>query len=503
MALTILVAAAWLLGCGADSSPQGQSRAPDVVLVTVDALRADVLSLSGWPDATSPELDAMAADSVVFDLAVTSFPGTPPAMTSLMTGLFPWVGAPTAPTKRTDHGFSDFHPAPGRFGVPAELDTLAEILARNGYGAIGFNTNPYLNSPSGFHQGFTEYVEFEPDPEPTSEIEYHALVGKYAPASFVVETILDRLEEPLPRPFFLWLHLMDPHSPYLPPPQLARAFPRTFSDRTDLEINEAVYHEIYRQWGATEAADTYPSYKDLGLTRATLREHLLGLYEAEVRYADYELGRLFRRLQELGRWQTSVVIVTADHGEELLDHGLVSHHTLNGLKDELIRIPLIVKLPESEAAGTRVDELVRMVDITPTVLDVVGLGELASGMDGKSLRPYLEGAGDEPRVAPIVTVGYGMIRTARWKYLHDWNDTTGARGRLFDLAADPTEERDVAAARPVVADELRARLDRVIDHLRARSDGVATQSVSSVDELRLDASTREQLEGLGYLTGDN
>ena len=169
-----------------------------------------------------------------------------------------------------------------------------QILARHGYLTIGFNTNPYLNSASNFHQGFAEYVEFEPDPEPSADIEYHALVGNYAPATVVIDTVLERLDNPMGRPVFLWIHLMDVHSPYLPPSALARAFPRRFTGRTDLDINEALYHEIYHQWGAEDAAASYPSYRDLGLTQDEFKEHLVGLYEAEVRYADYELGRLFR-----------------------------------------------------------------------------------------------------------------------------------------------------------------------------------------------------------------
>jgi arylsulfatase len=502
--LSLCVLVGVVVGCDDEKgAPEPVRRPPpDIVLITVDALRADVLSNAGWPHATTPELDTLAAEGVVLPLAITSYPGTPPSMTSLMTGLFPWTGAPSAPTSRTDHGFSDLHPAPGRFGVPGGLDTLAEILARHGYLTIGFNTNPYLNSPSNFHQGFAEYVEFEPDSEASADIEYHALVGNYAPATFVVDTVLKRLDSPLRRPIFLWIHLMDVHSPYLPPPALAHAFPRRFTGRTDLEVNEALYHEIFFQRGALDAAASYPSYRDLGLTREAFTEHLVGLYEAEVRYADHELGRLFRRLRERSLWEPSLVIVTADHGEELLDHGLVSHHTLSLLEDELIRIPLIVKLPDGAAAGTRVDRLVRMVDIAPTVLDIVGLADQAVAMDGASIGGLLEGDDGEPRAAPIVTRGFAIIRTERWKYVLDWRDPAGERELLFDLGGDPPWREEVSASQPLVTAELRARMDDFRRHLRNRSTRTADQ-LDVAQEPLLDPATRERLEGLGYLTGDD
>ena len=144
------------------------------------------------------------------------------------------------------------------------------------------------------------------------------------------------------------------------------------------------------------------------------------------------------------------MIVTADHGEELLDHGFVSHHTLSQLEDELIRIPLIVKLPNGAAAGTRVDRLVRMVDIAPTLLDVIGLDDQTAAMDGASIVPLLDGSDGEPRVAPILTKGFGIIRTDRWKYLLDWRDPTGERELLFDVGGDPLLHEEVTASRPLV-----------------------------------------------------
>lgn len=501
MAALICVLAAALTACrgAAERTAPTPPHPPDIVLITIDALRADVLSSAGWPHATTPEIDAVAAESVVCPLAFTSYPGTPPAMSSLMTGRFPWTGAPSAPENRADYGFSDLEAAAGRFGVPEQLDTLAEILARRGYLTLGFNTNPYLNSPSRFHQGFAEYVEFEPDPEPAADIDYHALVGKYAPATVVVDAVVDRLESPLRRPFFLWIHLMDTHSPYLPPRALARAFPRAFTECTDLEVNEALYHEIYSQWGAGEHAASYPSFKDLGLTRDAFREHLTGLYEAEVRYADFELGRLFRRLDELSIWEHSMVVVTADHGEELLDHGFVIHHTLSGLTDELIRIPLMIKLPEAASAGARIDGLVRMVDIAPTVLDAIGFGDEAGAMDGATILPLLRAGNDDHRIAPIVTSEYGIVRNNRWKYVLDWRDPDNERELLFDLDGDPSESRDVSASWPSITAELRARMAD-FRHLLQERGARTAEPAQPADEELLDPATREQLEGLGYLT---
>ena len=209
---------------------------------------------------------------------------------------------------------------------------------------------------------------------------------------------------------------------------------------------------------------------------------------------------LFKRLEDDPAWRNTLVVVTADHGEEFLDHGFVIHHTLSGLAEELIRIPLIVKLPTGTPSGVAVNELVRIVDIAPTVLDYVGLGNEANHMDGTSLRPLIEGQEAPARTAFYSTIDYGIVRTARWKYRLIKHPESGGepRERLFDIVADPLEEYDVAEDHPDVLSELGERYEAFAQHLRTRAAPPDTAGAPDAEEL--DAEELERLEALGYVT---
>ncbi|HSO24215.1 MAG TPA: sulfatase [Chondromyces sp.] len=494
--LLILVVAA---GCAAREEPL-PTGPPDVVLITIDALRADVLSYAGHPRPTSPHLDALAAESAVFTQALTSFPGTAPAMPSLMSGLFPSFEGVEAWTKTTRHGFNDLESEDERDrpGLSDSITMLAEILHAAGYTTLGFNTNPNLSRGTKFHQGFDEYEEFIPYLEEVRNDRPHPLVGAYPPADVVVDTVLQRLDRGLDRPAFVWLHLMDPHSPYLPPEPWDGLFRRGATGLSDLEVNESVYHLLYTQQGSLRAAERYPSPEARGVAREAFLEHLKSLYEAEVRFCDEQLGRLFEALRAQTLWDGAVVLVTADHGEEFLEHGHVAHHELTGLAEELIRIPALLKLPVQGTDPKAVGELVRMVDFAPTILDYAGLPDEASGMDGLSLRPLIEGRELPPLSAYYSTIRYGVVRDARWKYrLVKRPEGGGAMPEmLFDIEADPLELHDLAGRHPELVAAMR---DRYREFVRALTSRVASAQHGEAGEALLDRNERERLEALGYV----
>ena len=499
----IVMASALLLitataGC---AQPEPPFEPPNVVLITIDALRPDYLSYAGHPNRTSPNLDALARDGVVFSQALTSFPGTSPAMPSLMTGLFPSFEGVDKWVKTTRHGFNDFESPDerDRRGLSSNLRMLAEILNDHGYTTVGFNTNPNLSAHANFDQGFDVYDEFEKYNHRQHRTRDHRLIGNYPPAGVVMKRVLERMDDPVDGPVFFWMHFMDPHSPYLPPQRHARAFPHNYSSHSDLEINEAVYHLLYSQSGSAKRAARYPSPEDLGIEGEVFIDHVRGLYEAEIRFCDAQLRRLFRRLDSDPAWQNTLVVVTADHGEEFLEHGFVIHHVLSGLAEELIRIPLIVKLPTGTPSGVTVNELVRIVDIAPTVLDYAGLGNEANHMDGTSLRPLIEGQEGPARTVFYSTIDYGIVRTARWKYRLIKHPESGGEPheRLFDIVADPLEEYDVAEDHPDVLSELGERYEAFAQHLRTRSAPPDTAGAPDAEELN--AEELERLEALGYV----
>ncbi|MCU0234460.1 MAG: sulfatase-like hydrolase/transferase [Thermoanaerobaculales bacterium] len=490
-----------VLAAGGCAPREGSAPPPDVVLITVDALRADVLSFAGYPRPTSPQLDALAAEGVAFTQALTSFPGTSPAMPSLMSGLYPSFEGVEAWTKTSRHGFNELESPEEseREGLSDTLVMLAEVLGAAGYTTLGFNTNPHLDTSTNFHQGFAEYEQFLPYLNEVRSSRPHPLLGAYPPADVVVSAVLRRLDRGHDRPVFLWLHLMDSHSPYLPPERFASLFRPPGATLTDLEINESLYHLLYRQQGSLRAAERYPSPEARGLSREEFMTHLRALYAAEVRFADDELGRLFAGLRARSLWRDALVLVTADHGEELLDHGFVAHHELTGLAEELVRIPAILKPPGAGPAARQITELVRMVDFAPTILDYAGLAGAAGSMDGLSLRPLVEGRPMAPLTAFFSTVRYGVARDARWKYRLEKRPQGGGAPveRLFDIAADPQERDDLAARHPEVVDEMRARYLDFVRRLNARvaaGPASATGAGGVVDD-----AERDRLEALGYL----
>jgi arylsulfatase A-like enzyme len=491
-----LIAAA---GCGHSEPPQP---APNVVVITIDALRADFVSFAGHPNLTSPRLDAFARDSVVFSQAVTSFPGTAPSMPSLMTGLHPTFEGVDAWTRTTRHGFNDFESPmeSERPGLSDNVKMLAEILSDAGYQTLGFHTNPNLSRTANFDQGFHEYFQFEPYLRRVREERTHPLIGNYPPAPVVMSRVLKRLAKGLERPVFLWIHLMEPHSPYLPPEKFARRFDRTDTGFSDIEINESLYHLLYTQQGSLRAAKGYPSPEERGLDREDFVDHLLGLYEGEIRYLDVHLGRLFEGLKHLSLWENTLVLVTADHGEEFLDHGHVAHHEYTGLAEELIRIPLVIKPPDGQPRGARIDELVRMVDFAPTILDYAKLSSDADHMEGRSLRPLIEGSHLPSQPAFFSTLRYNIVRDARWKYRLEKESPENGPGRelLFDIVDDPMEEHDVAHLNPAIVKQMREQYRQFARDLAGRASEQGTPPSSESGPV--DREELERLEALGYVT---
>jgi arylsulfatase A-like enzyme len=316
----------------------------------------------------------------------------------------------------------------------------------------------------------------------------------------VVGRVLKRLEEGFSQPVFLWIHLMEPHSPYLPPEKYARLFGRTDTGFTDLEINESLYHLLYTQQGSLKAAQGFPSPEDRGLDRGAFVDHLLGLYEGEIRFFDGQLHRLFEGLRRQALWENTLVMVTADHGEEFLDHGYVAHHPYTGLAEELIRIPLALKPPSGEPSGVVIDDLVRMVDFAPTILDYTGLSADAVHMEGVSLRPLIEGRELPPLTAFYSTIHYNIVRDTRWKYRLE----KGPAGqgppieRLYDIVADPMEEHDVADLHPEAVERMRRQYREFALSLADRappSDAAPIRGQEDIDREEL-----ERLEALGYVT---
>jgi arylsulfatase A-like enzyme len=482
------------LGCNREAVAPDRDPAPvNVLLVTFDALRADAVSYDDAPAAPSPRLAELAADGVAFSQAVSSFIGTTPAMPSLMSGLWPSFEGIADWNGDTWNGFWDLKSPDerGRNGLTARVTMLAERLRHAGFATAGFNTNPFLGKAYRFNQGFDHYEEFSTHLQEMRSKRSHDLTPTYPPADVVTRSVNTWLDRRIREPFFLWIHLMEPHSPYLPPAPYDRAFPDLRSTASDVDINKAVYRVLLGRRGHPESR--YPSPEDLGLSIEQVVAHARSLYAGSVRFADEQLGALVERLRSQGLLDRTLLVVTADHGEEFLDHGSLFHELYQPAYEELLRVPLLIRFPDGTGAGTRVDRPVRMVDVAPTILEAVGLGEQAAGLDGAPLQPLLAADDGADRTAFMSAPGYGIVRTAAWK-LRVWK-VGGRPDELYRIEGDPRETADLAEAQPEVARELRARWDAHAKRLRERSGAVLPRAGAAPE---VEPETRRQLEALGY-----
>ncbi len=454
----ILAAALAACGPGPGSSGGGDTAPPNLVLVVVDTLRADHLGVYGYGRPTSPALDRLAAESAVFTQARAQAPCTFPSVNSLLTSRHPWTfsGQPH-----------------GHLGIPPEIPTLASRLRRAGYRTVAVSASPVvrdspsrLNRQGGFGAGFDLFLE-----------------GCSWQEGRCVQRQARRVLSLVAEPFFLYLHYLDPHDPYRAPDGATPFAGPPPAGASDAVAAGNPLPAAERLYGAGEA----------GLTAGELT-HLRDRYDEEVAWADRQLGDLHRLLADHGLLETTLLVVTADHGESFLEHGHLRH--CRSVYDEELRVPLLVRLPGGTdgAAGTRVEEPVALLDVAPTLLDYAGALDPAGGWVGRSLRPWLEGRdGEAAGGVGDVTASTGTRRAlvaGRFKLIHD---LAGGDTRLFDLRSDPGEERNLAARRPQVTADLLRRLDR---HLRSVEGTGLDAGAGHLDRSR---EAQRQLRALGYL----
>jgi arylsulfatase A-like enzyme len=418
-----------------------RQRPPGILLVSIDTLRPDHLGCYGYPPPTSPAIDRLCAESVVFDHASAHAPSTLPSHASILTSLLPHHHGASFENKRA---------------LPDEILTLAEVVAAAGYRTAAFTGGGQIDPIFGLGQGFEEYR-----------------VPASSDFTVTVDKGLKWLDQVGDAPFFLFLHTYQVHHPYEPAPEVLAKFESgydgPFPDHISVETIRAIN------------ASGKP------LPEADLR-HIVATYDAEIREADDAFADLVEGLRGRGLWDSTVVIFTSDHGEEFAEHGYVGWHS-HTLYEELLHVPLVIKLPAGREAGRRVDRLVRSIDIAPTALKAVGLRvpEQFSGIDLAALWSGRE-------VPPLVAVSrldradkakVSAIRDERFKLERLYS----RRERLFDLADDPQERWDASSSFPGEVGRLLALYDGIL----ASRPTPAQLEVDPGDDLK------KSLEDLGYI----
>ena len=477
----VLGASAWI-SCGWEPTPSlppiAVQRAPDriapvisqrplrplnVVLISIDTLRADHLSSYGYPRPTSPSLDRLASQGVLFENAFSHAPMTAPSHMSLMTALYPESHG----VLNTDAGAD---PVPGS-SLAEGIPTLASILKASGYRTEAFTRGGNMHASHGFARGFDRYEHLRSDAQGI----FHEAIEA-----------LRRLSDGAQQPFLLFVHTYQTHAPYLAPAEHRKRFVdagyggRITGDRGELmrEVGmryESIHAEFWRRVDRSDPRDT---------------QQLRDLYDACILYTDEQVGKLLAALEELELDDRTIVVVLSDHGEQFLEHGKFEH---DELYDELLRVPLIVRVPNGVGgftAGLRPTPTVRLVDVMPTLLDLLGLEE-PKHLQGRSLLPLLAEEEMIPRYlfAQHRSEGLSALRAGSWKLIQGAPDP-----QLFNLERDPDERHNRSESHPELLGSALRTLGDLLSTSRAYRGLAGPAEPAEVDD-----RTRRELEALGYV----
>lgn len=446
--IRLLLVACFLIGCrqpSATGEPDELAAAwarriekPHVVLIVVDTLRKDHLGCYGYSRDTSPNIDRLAGKSVVYDNAFSQAPWTLPAVASLLTSRYP-----------SELGIQGFNKR-----IPDTEVFLQEVLSAHGYTTHSVVSHDFVGAKWGFNQGFDSFESFAGG---------HRTISSEK-VTEAAQRIVDRIDEV---PTFLFVHYFDPHFLFME-------------------------HENHRFSGSPPNIETEwwsLPYKQLrararmGQLSEEQRDHLVDLYDSEIAFTDRHLGRLLDQLETAGRMDDTVVIFTADHGEEFLDHGGLGHTAT--VFNELINVPLIIKWPGTEEPE-RSMRYVAHVDLLPTLLDYIGI-KVDHDVSGIHIgarvpsSPIFSETRRYQKVSAVIRDGVKLVY-----------DERSESSRYFDLQSDPAERTpltELESEHRLVAD--------LIDYQRRAEEGLARLAGDA--ELEITDEERKTLEALGYI----
>ena len=424
------------------SEPAGKK---NIVILSVDTMGANHVSLYGYGRKTTPSIDAFASQALVFDNALSASSFTVTSVASLFTSLYP-----------SEHGAL----GKDQMVLPEENLTLAEVLERQGYRTAAFSASPFVSAEFQFGQGFGNFY---------SETNTHADVLNQK----VIPWLTNHSQE---QPFFLYVMYFDPHQPYAPPGSYDRLFQKDANGR-ELWPDKMLENKPVR----LQKLPSHISEVELEFVRSQ--------YDGEVAYADHYLGLVLKELDGLGLLSNTIVIITADHGEELHEHGAFGHSRT--LYQEMLHVPLVLYYPGLAEPGRRIPELVRTVDVMPTLLELAGIG-LPDKIEGVSLMPLINGSGEfRPRPAfaelkPFLNPKNYLrsLQDANFKVIEN---LPSGKIEFYNLVDDPSEKNDLAGRPDPHKDALIAQM-RIIQK-SAQKLTHSSRSVPGQDQM---------LKSLGY-----
>ncbi len=462
------------------AGPAGAPRG--VILIQADTLRTDHLDAYGYERQTAPTLKQMAARGTMFKNALAQTAWTKASTTSVMTSLYP-----------TTHGV---HQIPDR--IPAATATLAESFRKAGYATLSFSSVSFTGRLTNLHQGFEELHESE------------SFSGRGGPQSSktareYVDRLTDWLEDHRDVPFFVYLHVFDPHSPYEPFPPWNTLWADPAGRDEHLKQQETLKKFIASSFLAQRGMATREEILKAGLDPEAYIRQCRDWYDGSIRGMDAELLRLLERLRGLGLEDSTLVALYADHGEEFHDHGRMWHG--QGVYGEMIRVPLLM-WGAGVGPGRVRDETVQLIDVMPTLLELSGL-PVPESVQGRSLRPLVSdtAAGTwtpRPAVAekhpmgapdhPSASVSYAIV-DGDWKLIHNVErPPERPEFELFEFRRDPLDQKNLALQNPEVVARLGKALEswkKLAADAKLKPDSEAAQGMS--------AEQLEKLRALGYI----
>lgn len=447
----------------------------DIVLVTVDSLRADHVGWHGYERRTTPNLDQRANSSQTFTQAFAHACSTRPSFPSILTSSYALMYG----------GFER---------LSDDRTTIAEELSTGGYETAGFHSNLYLSADFGYDRGFDEFFDSKSDPSPLAKLRqaikthiddesrvyrllqlmFNAtekragieLGSAYVDAEEMTDRALSWAKTASDGPRFIWVHYMDVHHPYVPPAEYQRRFrDQPIEDRRAVQLRREMLQDP-DSLSDDEVSD------------------IVDLYDAEIAYMDAEVDRLVTGLRN--EWgEDTIFAFTADHGEEFRDHGGFSHRAT--FHDEVLHVPLFID--DGEMTGV-CDDLVGLLDLAPSLVEYADIESPSSFYGNPLQRAGTDAWARSSVIAEWEDTETGGrrfgVRTPSWKYIRKEDESE----QLYDLTTDPGETDNVVDSEPEALDELRERLNEHQARLERTEDDLG--------EVGMDEQTRQRLQDLGY-----
>ena len=440
------------------SLPDRGADRPDILMISIDTLRADHMGAYGYERPTTPGLDELAADALLFENAFSHSPKTAISHMSMLTGLYPLA-----------HGVRQWDEQGGE-RLSDDIPTLATLLSRAGYNTVGFGGGGHMRSELGFDQGFDEWRR----------------EGSFRLATSHALDAVRRLATDPDRPFFFFLHNYVVHDPYVPPGRYRSQF-------VDPEYSGTIVgdaNELDRLAGSGWEGRHAYYWEQVDRESPEDIQRLIDLYDAGIRRMDDDLTELLTTLRADGALDNAIVVFVSDHGEEFLEHGDFLH---NQVYQELLHVPFIIQFPGQRGQslnGKRETAVVQMVDLVPTLLDYIGV-DVPDHIQGRSLLPMLEdGASyDAPVLSSWPRGLQRSLRVGDWKLIRK-----GSELELYNLASDPLETNNLAAAEPERLAELKDKMGEIVSASRD-----LRSAVRSGETVIPTGEALEELRALGYV----